>query len=854
MHKGIRSSNSDPDTKARADTKKPIVGNYLGIVIQNNDPAKRGRVKVWVPHINATVYDNWDKIPKDKKFKFLGRNVDSDLNDILEELKLLLPWADTVAPIMGASGSGRYNANLEVGTISDSAQVRTITPNDDNDKKYILNTDNIGEKPARVYEVDDLKVHDAFNVSNRTDQGSASGRGMPNKVNKFSYSYIPKSHSNEAKGSFSIPNVGSHVWVFFNGGDHNSPIVFGASYGHEDWKGIYESQDDETGPDYPGAYENRSAAEDSRYDHNTETYRNKYVLNQKGGTMEIVNTDNREILKLTHYSGSFKEFNNHITKEFATGNDDKYVLGDQFTTIGGHRNEFSDGDYDLITRGDQYNKIGNHTVKEFIEWKTLVRKIADVKQLFDVKRASFDKSRNIYYQKTAPSQEQAGVPAPCPLCSASGREPYWDVTQDPIQQIIAPVFSTVLGTTLGGKVAKLGMKFFASYIQPFGPQPAFNYVQAPSNPFNFLGGGPCPVCKGTGLSPASEGGEWLQQGTDATGLPILDSSGVPVGKDGAVKAQIDEVIQDLTRIEKKLGLGGSQIIDITKHKVETIGLVMNDFPCIRIDEEGVCAKNEITIFKKGVTSTFATAPIIEQVHVDGLPGGDYTLNVMNKFNCQVGAGGISMKTLGHVELGGSIVNIAGEQVNVASDNEINIVAKRITMVADILTLRDKKYKQVVVDSSLGVAYNVVIGGGLHVEGELTCQHITGPSQLNQTENISVPAKALAALQVGQIQGIAYGVTADGMAVTINNWVTAPVMGSGLPDTIEVAPHQHGYKTVGMTMLPNSDGVRTVGQACLLPQKVGPQPVENEDLSDIIGDILDEIPLPDIDIGGDTEIA
>ena len=50
----------------------------------------------------------------------------------------------------------------------------------------------------------------------------------------------------------------------------------------------------------------------------------------------------------------------------------------------------------------------------------------------------------------------------------------------------------------------------------------------------------------------------------------------------------------------------------------------------------------------------------------------------------------------------------------------------------------------------------------------------------------------------------------------------------------------------------SDGLQS--QACLLPQKVGPQPVENEDLSDIIGDILDEIPLPDIDIGGDTEIA
>ena len=169
-------------------------------------------------------------------------------------------------------------------------------------------------------------------------------------------------------------------------------------------------------------------------------------------------------------------------------------------------------------------------------------------------------------------------------------------------------------------------------------------------------------------------------------------------------------------------------------------------------------------------------------------------------------------------------------------------------------LRDKKYKQVVVDSSLGVAYNVVIGGGLHVEGELTCQHITGPAQLNQTENVILKAEAKSTHTVGRIEGTAYGVTADGMAVTINNWIAAPVKGSGFPDTIEVAPHQHGYKTVGMTMMSNSDGVRTAGQACLLPQKVGPQPVENEDSSDLIQSLLDEIPLPDIDIGIDTEIA
>ena len=45
---------------------KKYVGNYLGIVLQNSDPEKRGRVKVYVPHISVTVYDNWHKDKLDK--------------------------------------------------------------------------------------------------------------------------------------------------------------------------------------------------------------------------------------------------------------------------------------------------------------------------------------------------------------------------------------------------------------------------------------------------------------------------------------------------------------------------------------------------------------------------------------------------------------------------------------------------------------------------------------------------------------------------------------------------------------------------------------------------------------------
>ena len=48
-------------------------GNYLGIVVQNNDPARKGRVKIFVPHISPSVYSGWNEINRDKKFKFVGK-------------------------------------------------------------------------------------------------------------------------------------------------------------------------------------------------------------------------------------------------------------------------------------------------------------------------------------------------------------------------------------------------------------------------------------------------------------------------------------------------------------------------------------------------------------------------------------------------------------------------------------------------------------------------------------------------------------------------------------------------------------------------------------------------------------
>ena len=151
---------------------KTYNGMYLGIVVQNNDPEYRGRVKVYVPHVQANVYKNWYNELTDRNFNFLGKNIQSDLNKILPELKTILPCAECAMPAVRASGSSRYNALGENGTISDSNRYETLKPHEHDvtvEKKYKLNDEHIGEKPGKVYESHKLWVADAFTNASDPD-------------------------------------------------------------------------------------------------------------------------------------------------------------------------------------------------------------------------------------------------------------------------------------------------------------------------------------------------------------------------------------------------------------------------------------------------------------------------------------------------------------------------------------------------------------------------------------------------------------------------------------------------------------------------------------------------------------
>ena len=89
---------------------------YRGIVIQNDDSVDMmGRIKVWVPSVNAALYEGFTKDRnRDKKFTNLGANLDSSLTpELLMRLKQSLPWATIVHPIFGMGTGGTYLADKD---------------------------------------------------------------------------------------------------------------------------------------------------------------------------------------------------------------------------------------------------------------------------------------------------------------------------------------------------------------------------------------------------------------------------------------------------------------------------------------------------------------------------------------------------------------------------------------------------------------------------------------------------------------------------------------------------------------------------------------------------------------------
>lgn len=155
-------------------------------------------------------------------------------------------------------------------------------------------------------------------------------------------------------GLFSVPLQGSHVFVFFENGNHTMPRYFGSApgtvataatppaagttiAGFTDPDGVYP---DKTGVDFPTEAQTG--------------YPNNIVLKTHGGHLiEIDSTEGAKRIKIYHASGTNAEVDNDgiVTITRVSDHIDN-ITGDQTITVGGDASLTISGDWTVTVAGN----------------------------------------------------------------------------------------------------------------------------------------------------------------------------------------------------------------------------------------------------------------------------------------------------------------------------------------------------------------------------------------------------------------------------------------------------------------------------------------------------------------------
>jgi hypothetical protein len=196
-------------------TTKTYKSIYEGIVIQNNDPAGIGRVKVYIPSMHLDLILQQQDYEKNINMSYIGTNVQEeggeslDITQYIDVLRQkITQWARVIQPITGETGELKYHSSTKRATPSDSQDYDSMFDLDGDESKV----DGSGG------------LFDGFqDVWGST---STSG-GFEANPNTGAYPYNKRNH--QSKGCGGTIAVNTKVWVQFSNGNPLEPVVIGSS-------------------------------------------------------------------------------------------------------------------------------------------------------------------------------------------------------------------------------------------------------------------------------------------------------------------------------------------------------------------------------------------------------------------------------------------------------------------------------------------------------------------------------------------------------------------------------------------------------------------------------------------------
>lgn len=440
-------------------------------------------------------------------------------------------------------------------------------------------------------------------------------------------------------------------------------------------------------------------------------YRNRLVINQRGGSIDIDNTTDMEKIKLSHRSGSNINITNVVTSELATNNKQINVLNDLFESVSNDRTIFTGKNLNIRT-GENTTYLKGFTTQDeidkFTEWKETYRPVANTNSLFKINRGG----------ESFPNGIETNI---------DGSRSKNPVIENQKVYVVENQFDGYTGTPI--RTSNLDEVAQYSRVPQKGPQqPAKENRLTESDVLQGAGeaGSKAPgVLKyGPSLNAATEQGTW-------TANTIAQNIGNII-----LEKQLE-----LNTIEQQMGNGGDEIHFTKRDKFEQIGAEFNDYPSVRIDEEGRSQPLEMVVSKTGVFKNHDSIPHIEIIdNSSNFPCGNDNKIIGNGYTRTVGSGGISLKTTGIFEVGATVFNLGTTSINLNASHGISIASERGIELQSLKTITLRTNRQVYIESALGVKNNAIIGGGMYVEGELYCQHLTAPLEVHRTENTIVMGK------------------------------------------------------------------------------------------------------------------
>jgi hypothetical protein len=495
-------------------------------------------------------------------------------------------------------------------------------------------------------------------------------------------------------------------------------------------------------------------------------YKNRLIINQRGGSIDIDNTTEQEKIKVSHRSGSNINMTNVVNSELATNNKQVNIVHDLFETVGNDKSIFIANNSTTRTGGNTFQLkgfINQSQLDAYTLWKDSYEPIALLNSEFKIKRGG------ISYPKGAET-EQSGNRADNPVVGSvvyTVENTFHGYNGIPIRtsSIDGVVnYATVpdKGTTVPASKKQIRQEDVEQAAGLFGSQ------------------APAIMSIGSKKSAATENGIW------------------DVNRDAqTINDKLVDVQDILIPIEQQMGDGGNETLFTKGNKFEQIGAEFNDYPSIRIDEEGRSQPLEMIVSETGTFKNHDSVPHIEEIdNTSNFPCGNDDAVIGNRLSRLVGSGGIQFKTTGSTELGGSTFKVGFKRININASHGIQIASESFVELQSLKTITLRTNRQVYIESALGVKGNAIIGGGMSVEGELYCHHITAPLEVHQTQDTIVQGK----FAVNEDRKLLIGEAQVG-----GEWY--PVYAINRHDLIVNYPHSHHHNGIPMRLTKSNKDVR-----------------------------------------------